>query len=231
MKTIGVLGGMGPQATTEFEAAVHRASQRLIPSFANTGYPPMAVWYHRRPPFVLKEDRTPELPLRPDPGLLEAARWLGGRADFIVISANAPHLFADQIEGAAGRPLLSMIATAIAEMERLGWKRVGLLGFGDPSIPVYSRLLAARGLMTDTLDTALQTRLNDAVLRTQEGRATAASAEAVHDAVAALRGRAVDGIVLGCTELPLLLGEGAAGPDLLNPSTLLAEAAVRRAIG
>jgi len=49
VKTIGVLGGMGPQATMDFERRVHEVSQRLLPRSVNTGYPPMVVFYHRRP--------------------------------------------------------------------------------------------------------------------------------------------------------------------------------------
>jgi aspartate racemase len=45
-----------------------------------------------------------------------------------------------------------------------------------------------------------------------------------------LRGKGVDGIVLGCTEIPLLMGEAANAPDLINPTALLAEAAVRYAL-
>jgi len=41
----------------------------------------------------------------------------------------------------------------------------------------------------------------------------------------------VDGVVLGCTEIPLLLGEDAESTDLVNPVALLAEAAVRLATG
>jgi aspartate/glutamate racemase len=41
----------------------------------------------------------------------------------------------------------------------------------------------------------------------------------------------VDGVVLGCTEIPLLLGDKAEAKDLVNPVALLAEAAVRLAMG
>lgn len=47
-------------------------------------------------------------------------------------------------------------------------------------------------------------------------------------AVAVLRSRGVDGIILGCTELPLLLEADLADADLLNPGALLAEASVRQ---
>jgi aspartate/glutamate racemase len=41
MKTIGVLGGIGPQATMDFEQRLHQAPQRLIPRRGNSGYPPL----------------------------------------------------------------------------------------------------------------------------------------------------------------------------------------------
>src|SRR5688572_14845591 len=62
MKTIGILGGLGPQATTDLEARIHLVSQKLIPQHQNTGYPPVIVIYHRHVPVLLKEDKTPVVP-------------------------------------------------------------------------------------------------------------------------------------------------------------------------
>ena len=61
-------------------------------------------------------------------------------------------------------------------------------------------------------------------------RETADSTRAVLDAVEALRARGVEGVILGCTELPLLLQEHMEAPDLVNPAQLLAEATVRHAL-
>ena len=73
MKTIGVVGGIGPQATMEFERQVHRVSQRRLPQFANGGYPPMVVLFHRRPPILLDAYGQPVRPVRLDPVL---ALWI-----------------------------------------------------------------------------------------------------------------------------------------------------------
>src|SRR5262245_13130376 len=140
MKTIGVLG-IGPQATLDFEVRVHKAAQRLIPSNALSGYPPMIVYHHRRPPVVVADGFSPVHPLQPDPQLLEAARWLASKADFLILTANAPHVFRKEIEHAAGRPLLSMIDATIAEVRRRNWRRIGVLGFFDPQVPVYTQPL------------------------------------------------------------------------------------------
>jgi aspartate racemase len=223
MKTIGVLGGISPQATMDFEQRLHAVAQRLIPQRANSGYPPLVVYYHRGAP-VLAEDQGRRL----DPRFLDAARRLGAWADFLVVTANAPHLHLPAIEQAAGRPVLSMVALAVDEVRRLGWARVGLLGLGDPL--VYRQPLDQLGLAHETLSATERAPLDAAIFALMEGRVDAAARAVARTAVATLRARPVDGVILGCTEIPLLLGEEAEAPDLLSPLALLAEAAVRAAL-
>jgi len=43
MRTIGILGGIGPQATIDFEARLHTAAQAILPQHVNEGYPPMVT--------------------------------------------------------------------------------------------------------------------------------------------------------------------------------------------
>jgi aspartate racemase len=227
MKTIGVLGGLGPQATMDFEARVHRAAQRLIPPDKNRGYPPMVVYYFRHSPALLTAEGQPMVPHRPDPRLFEAARRLGSLADFLVIASNGVHLLHAEIERAAGRKVLNMIEATLAEVRRRGWRRVGVLTLSRPV--VYTRPLARDRIAYETLDADVQAALDAAIFRVMEGRDDAGSA-AARRAVSALRTRGVDGLILGCTELPLLLREDTEAEDLINPGQLLAEAAVKLAL-
>jgi aspartate racemase len=229
VKTIGVLGGVGPQATMDFEARLHLASQKRLPQRHNTGYPPLVVYYHRHPPVVMTAAGVPEVPFRADPRLLDAARRLGPLADFLVIPSNATHNFRADIERAAGREVLSIIDVTIAEVRRRGWRKVGVLGYGDPV--VYTRPLRELGVVCETIDTAARARLDDSIMGLIEGRTDAAVFAPAHDAVAMLRARGVDGIIPGCTEIPLLLGDSTNDIDLVNPAQLLAEAAVEQAMG
>ena len=50
MRTIGILGGIGPQATMDLEARIHRVAQQCVPQHLNTGYPPLVSVYMRHPP-------------------------------------------------------------------------------------------------------------------------------------------------------------------------------------
>ena len=228
MQTIGVLGGIGPQATMEFERLLHRASQELVPPSAMEGYPPLVVHYCRFPPFVADGTGAPVLPRRPDPRLLEAASKLGALVDFLVVTSNATHLFQRDIESASGKEMLGVVELVLAEVGRRGWQRVGVVGFGDPV--VYTGPLAEFGFASETPGAELQAPLDRAIQRVMEGRVEEADEQVAHAVISELRTRSVDGIVLGCTEIPPLLGDAAADPDLIDPLPLLAEAAVRRAL-
>lgn len=228
-KTIGVLG-IGAQATLAFETQLHHAAQRVLPPRATFGYPPLVVYHHRGAPLVVKDDLSPDLPMRADPALLDAARWLATRADLLVLTSNGAHELRPEIEAASGRPLVSMIEATLEEVRRRGWRRVGVLAFFDSSAPVYTRRMRELGLAWESIDAKLQEPLNDAVFRCMEGREDERSRAAVRAAVAALRARGVDGIIPGCTELPILLGADAAATDLVNPSELLAEAVLQRSL-
>lgn len=227
MKTIGIIGGLGPQATIDFEARLHAASQRLIPPNANSGYPPMLVYYHRAPPFVSDQDGT----LHIHPALLEKLEAFGALADFLVIPSNYPHILRETFEQVSRRKVLSMIDITVDEVRKRGWQLAGLLGKGEPS--VYMDPFDRLGMPFETLSgdlVELRTRLDRSIIAVMEGREGPEDRAATMEAVHALRAKGVDGIVLGCTEIPLLMGAAADAHDLINPTALLAEAAVRYAL-
>ena len=71
------------------------------------------------------------------------------------------------------------------------------------------------------------TRSGNVVRKVMEGRDDMKDRRLALDVISNLRSNKVDGIIPGCTELPLLLGQNINAPDLVNPAQLLAEAAVR----
>ena len=229
LKTIGVLGGVGPQATMDFEHRLHRAAQRLIPPHLNSGYPPMFVCYLRHPPVRVSESGQTILPIQANPAMFDRAKELGALVDFLVITSNGVHLFKDEIERAAGKPVLSMIDLTLAEIKLRGWTRVGVLGMGEPV--VYTRPMKKLGIRSEILDADSREQLNRAIIRLMEGCENDETLATTRRSIQMLRERKVDGIILGCTELPLLLrAEDLVASDLLDPLGLLAESAVIRSM-
>jgi aspartate racemase len=230
MKTIGILGGLGPQATIDFEHRLHRAAQRLISQHGNTGYPPLVSWFFRETPVLLSGD-SPRTTTRPplNPRLLEAAQALGGHADFLVIPANGVHLWQAEIEQAAGKPIVSLVDAVIDDVRRRGWRHVGLADFRPSGWGVYGPRIAQLGATWVELPDTMQERLSGVVRAVGEGRSGAAEAALLGEAIEFLRAHGADGIILACTEFPLAL-TGALAPDIINPAELLAEASIHAAL-
>jgi len=228
MRTIGILGGMGPQATIDFEARLHRLAQRLLPMHANEGYPPMVTVFVRHAPVLVDERGKPSAPLTLDPRFLDVVRRFGEWADLLVCPANTPHFFVDEIVAASGCEMISIIDVTVAELRRRKATRVGLTGLGIPK--VYSERLAAEGFDVATAAPDQIAALDEAIISLMEGNTTEAHRASARAVVEAVRAHNVDATILGCTEIPLILGDSADADDLVNPGQLLAEAAVRRAV-
>jgi len=226
---MGVLGGMSAQATMDFEARVHRCAQQLIAQDWGHGYPPMVVWYHRDLPLRLGSDGRPLEPRQIDVSLVDAAARLAPLVDFLVMPCNAAHAGIAELREVTGRPFLSMIDVVLDDVARRNCRRVGVLG-ARAAPPQYLDGLTERGIACETIDAALQQRVDAGIQAVMEGREGKDDREAAREAVATLRARRVDAVVLGCTEIPLLLADESDAPDLVHPAALLAEAAVRFAI-
>ena len=229
MQTIGAIGGIGPQATMQFEAYLHREAQAIRTGQAVEAYPPLITWYHRASPMATDELGAPIEPLRPHPALLDAARWLGQVADVLVITSNGARALQPWVEEASGRPVLSMVELVVEEVVNRGWRRAGALGLFSPG--VYLSALPARGIEVETIGAALQTPLDAAIFRVMAGTDGELERAAGRAALQNLRSRGVEGVILGCTEIPFLVPEEVGAADIVHPIALLARAAARRAMG
>jgi len=228
MKTIGIIGGLGPQATVDLEMRIHKVAQQVLPQVQNGGYPPMIVEYYRHPPILLKENNLPVFPLQIDPRLLAVAKSLGAMADFLVMPTNGVHRFQKEIENASGRAMLSIIDATMDEVKKRKWKRVGVLGL--MTMEIYTRKLTEMGIAFETINDELQKKIDKTIFRVMEGRDDENDRALMLEALDQLRSKNVDGIIPGCTEIPLLLDKEMDSDHLVNPAQLLAEAAVKYAI-
>lgn len=229
MKTIGVLGGLGPQATMDFESHIHTVSQKLIPQFENQGYPPMIVQYLRHAPMIFKQG-VPVVPLKPDPRLLEGVRKLSNISDILVIPSNTPYFFISEIEKAFSGKVLNMIQITIDQVKNKKVKKVGILAIGHTlKSGLYQKPLENLGISYEVITDEIANKLDKAIFGIMEGKDREESYKIMNEALTYLRNKKVDCIILGCSELPLLLKEQSQDPDLIDPTKLLAEAAVRYA--
>lgn len=141
--------------------------------------------------------------------LLNACKSLkNSGAEAIVLCANTAHLYADQIEKEIGLPIISIIVETAKTVTEHGLKRVGLLGtVFTMEKDFYRKKLEEKGLTVlvpelqeekDTINYILKEELGRGIIRNK-------SKEAFITIANNLIKRGAEGIILGCTEIPLII--------------------------
>ena len=167
--------------------------------------------------------------------MIEAAQRLErGGADFVMICTNTMHKMAAEVEAAIAIPLLHIADPTAQRIRADGLTRVGLLGTAFTMEQEFykGRLIDHHGLdvlVPDDADRAVVHRIIYEEL--VQGRIEPSSREAYRGVIARLVARGAQAIILGCTEIMLLVNDEDSTVPLYDTTTLHAEAAVERAIG
>ncbi len=228
MKKLGIIGGIGPESTIDYYRTIIEIFRQRKP---DDGYPPLlinSVNLTKHLGFVERNDL---------PGLAgflsEAIQNLQrAGADFALLASNTPHLVFDDLQRAATIPLISIVEVTAAEAKRRGLKRVGLFGAGfTMRARFYPDVFSREGIEVVPPDPDEQQFIHDkymnelinGVFRPE----TRAGLLAIVDRLK--EGARIDGVILGGTELPLILRDEAHnGIPFLNTTRIHCEAAVER---
>ncbi|MDB4907737.1 MAG: aspartate/glutamate racemase superfamily protein [Gemmatimonadetes bacterium] len=229
MTTAGIIGGIGPESTVDYYRRILAEWAMLEPGTA--------------PSLVINSidvRRALSLAQHDLPGLIEnlmpeLQRLAGAGADFAALSANTPHIVFDALVQRTSIPLLSIVEVAAREASRLGLERLGLLGTRfTMEAPFYREVFGRRGLTVVVPPEPDLTWVHDhyigELLVGEFHPRTRAGMEAL---VARLRdSQQIDGVILGGTELPLLLqSSSVAGLPALDTPGLHVSAIVARLRG
>ena len=226
-RTIGVLGGMGPDATVDFMSKVIS----LTPADKDQDHIHMLVDHNpgvpNRQAAILGdgEDPGPELAAM-------AARLEAAGADYLVIPCNTAYVFKDAVVAASSVPLISIIDVTVADAVAKGAQAVGVLATdGCLAAGVYQDALQEAGvravLPTDD-EVAQFMTLCHRIKAGYQGERVARDMAALAEA---LVNRGADAVIAGCTEIPLVLQQSALEVPLISSTDVLAEATVALARG
>ena len=166
--------------------------------------------------------------------LVEAARRLeAAGAEAIMICANTMHRMADQVGAAVGIPLIHIAEATAAAVKRTSVRRPLLLGTRYTMEEAFYRdRLASLGVdvvVPGEVDRArLQRMIYEELVR---GIINPQSRAALLQIVGAERAAGADGVILGCTELGMLVGEGDIRVPTFNSTEIHARAGVEFALG
>jgi len=166
--------------------------------------------------------------------MLDSARKLAGTgARFLICPDNTIHQAFPFLEGRSPLPLLHIAEVVAAEAAARGFRMLGLTGTRWlVSSEVYPEKLAARGLAwvrPDEADTLECSRIIMEEL--VNGRFLPEGVRTFQAVIGRLKDAGCDAVVLGCTEIPLIISDANSPLPTLDSTRLLARAAIRRAIG
>jgi aspartate racemase len=162
-----------------------------------------------------------------------AIRLQRGGADFVLLCTNTMHLMADAVAGAIDIPLLHIADPTAEKIKAAGFRRVGLLGtaFTMEQDFYRGRLEKVFGLEVLVPEADDRRVVHEVIYRELvAGEVRAESRTAYREVIARLVARGAQAIILGCTEIMLLVAEEDSAVPLFDTTTLHAVAAVDRAL-
>jgi len=229
MKTIGLIGGMSWESSASY--------YRLI----NQGVKQRLGGQHNAQSLMLTLDfaQVEALQVQGDWQALgrimatASQQLAAGGADFIVLCTNTMHKLADDIENASALPLLH-IADATAEaIKAQGIERVGLLGTSYTMEQDFyrGRLEQKHGLTVLLPEPSERERVHQVIYEELcQGQIYSESRQAYQRIIAGLKNRGAQGVILGCTEIGLLIKQADSVLPVFDTTALHAEAAVRMSL-
>ncbi|MFP3951636.1 MAG: aspartate/glutamate racemase family protein [Candidatus Bathyarchaeia archaeon] len=228
-RVIGILGGMGPEATADLFHRIIRAT----PADKDQDH------------FRTIIDSNPAVPDRteailhegadPVPEMLKSGKTLQGTGvDFIVIPCNSAHYFHNRLSAKLDVPILHMIDLTAerASSDYHGVEKAGLLATdGTVQSGIYHKRFEQKGIHIITPESKEQDDVMEAIYEYIKKGNLEVGGRILKRIAEELEARGSDVIICGCTEVSLVLHDGDLEKPVLDPLQILAETAVEVAAG
>ncbi len=229
MKTIGLVGGMSWESSVEYYRIINERAKARLGGF------------HSAKSVLYSVDFAEIETLQHQGKWPEAARILSraaksveaAGADFIILCTNTMHKVASEIEAAVRIPLLHIADATAGNIFARGLKRVGLLGtrFTMEGDFYRGRLTQKHGLEVFVPDSPDRETIHRVIYEELVfGRIEPSSRQQFIAIIERLVGEGAQGIILGCTEIGLLVKDEDSPVPLFDTTRIHAEAAVDRAL-
>ena len=226
MKKIGIIGGIGPESTLDYYRGIIDAFK---PEYDRCGYPEIIIdSLDLRSTAALMDGKWDEL-TRLFSERFERLRLAG--ADFGVIASNSPHRVFDEIRRGTRLPLLSIVDETCRHVAEKGIRSVCLLGTGfTMRSDFYVKAFAEKGISAavpaedeiEYIQEQLFTEIELGVMKDSTREELVRIIGRVHSRTP------IEGVVLGCTELPLILRPGDFPFECIDTTEIHVAGIVRR---
>jgi aspartate racemase len=229
MRTIGLLGGMSWESSLHYYRVINEEVRRRLGELHSADLLMYSVDFH-------PIERMQSEGRWADAGNLlaaGAARLERGGADFVVLCTNTMHKVASAIEARVRIPLLHIADSTGIQIHRYGLSRVGLLGTRFTMEQSFYRDRLAERFQLEVITPPEPDRQRIHAIIYHElclGRVLDASRDELRRISAALAAEGAQGVILGCTEIMMLIGQADVPVPVFDSTHLHAIAAVDRAL-
>ncbi|MCF4164654.1 aspartate/glutamate racemase family protein [Zavarzinia compransoris] len=229
-KVIGLIGGMSWESSAEYYRIINRAARERLGGVHSARSLMWSVDFGE----IERLQHAGEWAALEAEMVVAARRLEAGGADVVVICTNTMHRMADAVAAAVSIPLLHIADPTAAAVKAAGLSRIGLLGtvFTMEQDFYKGRLAARHGLEVLVPDAEDRRVIHDVIYRELVAGVVRDESRAAYRAVIArLAERGAEAVILGCTEIMLLIGPADSALPLFDTTALHALAAVDFSLG
>lgn len=206
MKTIGIIGGLGPQTTAEFYLEIGYACSKLN-NIARPGIVIASVPL----PFQIEEDsimynKNMEKCI---PFLInEAKRLEQSGVDFIVMPCNSLHAYIKEIRHSVSIPVLSIIEETVQFLKDKNMNKVGIIStLATVENKLYENAFAENGIKYVTPNGLQQAKIGKIIINLVTGKQKNEDRNELISVIESFDNQKLDCVILACTDLQLLIPE------------------------
>ena len=229
MKTIGIVGGIGPESTIDYYRTIIATYRERQPD----GSFPSVIINSIDAKHMMGLIATNDLGGATDMMVSEIERLARAGAAYGLLAANTPHIVFDDVQRRSPIPLVSIVEATCQAVKALGLKRPALMGTRfTMQGRFYPDVFGKEGVTLVVPDETQQTYIHDKYMgELVQGMFLPETREGLLAIVDQMKQRdGVDGVILGGTELPLILRDAtASGIPLLDTTRIHAKAIVAQA--
>lgn len=228
MKTIGLIGGMSWESSVVYYQLINQHVKKLLGGFHSCRSLMLSVDFAKIERLQSVGDWAAL-----DKLMVEAAQQLErGGADLVLICANTMHLCVPAVRKNVSIPILHIAEVTAGEIRRQGLSKVGLLGTRyTMEKDFFKDILIEQGIAVLIPEADGRKEVHRIIYEELvQGKILDASRRYYQQIIRDLAGRGAEGVILGCTEIPLLISEEDVAIPTVNTTRLHAERAVEWAL-
>lgn len=224
MRTLGVIGGLGPMATAYFLELV----TKMTDASCDQEHLKIVIWSRPDTPdrtrFILGlSDEDPR-------GIIvdSGRRLVSQGAECLAIPCITAHYFHDEIEELIGYPVINLPAEVVSHLKMYGWNRIGIMATdGTIQTGLFQRELERQGMHAVIPKPESQKKVMHLIYDDVKANKPV-EMNLFKEVVSELKGRGAQVVVLGCTELSLIKQGRDLGLGILDAMEVLARTAIEK---